>query len=220
MSLEAIVDNDVLIKAACYTLLVDLSETVTARGTVAVLGAARFVVGSRLNRHPDLRNRTEAVAHWAAFRLTAEELEPTDHELSLSTSIEEAAMKEGVAVDSGESLLCAIAIGRSVPRLLTGDKRAIQAAEALLARIPPLTQLANRFVCLEQAMAAVSTRIGGNAVRSKICAEPDIDKALSICFECTRTTVASDFYPFGLHSYIEHLRTSAKRLLSTGPAQP
>src|SRR5258708_33350948 len=44
----AAIDNDVLIKTACYSLLMEVSQQHRGTGSVNVLGAARFVVPARL----------------------------------------------------------------------------------------------------------------------------------------------------------------------------
>ena len=39
--------------------------------------------------------------------------------------------------------------------------------------------------CLEQLMLAIIGLIGGSEVKSRVCAEPDVDKSASICFSCS-----------------------------------
>ena len=140
-------------------------------------------------------------------------LEPTIDEVNLASAIEEAAMLQGLDLDSGESQLCAIAIFRNSPLLLTGDKRAIASAEKLKGSIDELTSLAGRLVCLEQAIMGVVRRIGIDAARIRICAEAAIDKGLSICFECHALADGRPLELTGLLSYIRDVRRRAPMLL-------
>lgn len=219
MSLDAVVDNDIVIKGACYALLGELLAGFGGGASLGVLGAARYVVRDRLSRHQGLRDRVRAEASWAAFLSAVHELEPTDAEVELATLIEEAAGKAGVSVDVGESQLCAIAISRDTPRVITGDKRAIQGIEAILGVVDQLAELSGRVGCLEQVVAAVAERIGGPAVRALVCAEPDIDRAVSICLHCLRED-AGDFDRDGLDSYVRHLRSLAPTLIIDGSLFP
>jgi hypothetical protein len=218
VTLEAVADNDVLIKGAAYGLLVDLIEsvasTVEAAGT---LGSARFVVTKRLERHTGIRDRPAALFTWQQFLARAEELEPTDDEIVLSTLIEETALRQNLPLDAGESQLCAIAIKRDLNWIVTGDKRAIAAGEVLLGEVAELIVLKQRLMCLEQAIARLVAKKSGVFARNAICAEPLVDRALSICFECASVKQGTQFYPAGLYSYIEYLRQLAPTMLASGP---
>jgi hypothetical protein len=213
MTLDAVVDNDVLIKAACYRLLAEIHDLLKEGGDVGVLGAARFVVRKRLQRHPGIRSSAGALQCWADFLLVADELEPTKAEVELATSIEEAASRLGVMLDSGESQLCAIAICRSQPILVTGDKRAIQGMSAISGQVVEILQLCNRVMCLEQILKTVASHLGAALSRVQICAEPDVDRAISICFECSSYSEDPEFQPIGLESYINDLISSAPTML-------
>jgi hypothetical protein len=210
--LEVLLDNDVIIKCSCYSLLQELASDVGPPHTLGVLGAARYVVTGHLRRRPDIRDRTKAQNCFVAFLATVVELEPTEDELILAAEIEEAALRAGVGLDGGESQLCAIAARRGSPVLLTGDKRAIQGAETLMQQVRALRSLRGRLVCLEQAIMGIVHRLGPIVVKARICAEPDADKSLSICFECDRSPTPS-FTPVGLASYVRHLRHQAPTLL-------
>jgi hypothetical protein len=207
-----LIDNDVLIKCSCYALLNQVRRSEADSTDVGILGAARFVVRSHLSRGEKIKDREAAIRRFLEYTETAEILEPTEEELMLSSLIEELAINRGLDLDSGESQLCAIAIKRGGCLILTGDKRAICGAELLLSSLPKLEPLHGRLVCLEQAIRGIVERIGADTVKPSICAEPGIDKSLSICFGCSNSTSLA-FDPAGLISYINDVRRNAPKLL-------
>jgi len=209
---EAAVDNDVLIKAAAYGLLA--ATTDAFGGSVGILGVARFVVSKRLDKDLRVVDRRGATANWRTFLEEAEELEPSDEELGLATAIEEAAAAQGLPLDVGESQLCAIAIFRHVRRIVSGDKRAVVAAEQLLPSVPDLAGLSGRWVCLEQLVAALADRLDPEEIRAAICSEPAMDRALTICMSCGASGPWSNV---GVDSYVNDLRKHAPTLLTASP---
>lgn len=221
MSLGAVIDNDVLIKTSCYKLITEVGNSLATSGDVGVLGAARYVVGRRLERSDRIVDRPSALLAFSAFLSTAQQLEPSDDELDLATAIEEAAALGALSLDAGESQLCAIAIKRGVPLVLSGDKRAISAAEILAPTIAGLWALAGRLVCLEQALLALVECLGHAAVRAAVCAEPAVDKAITICCGCASEAARADDLAAGFASYISSLRATAATLLhpEDAPAQ-
>ncbi len=210
---ELLIDNDVLIKCACYSILDQIRAPSGQWQNVAVLGADRFVVGKYLERRGTIQDRTAAKRRLQDYLTTVTVLEPTIDEVNLASAIEEAAMFQGLDLDSGESQLCAIAIFRNSSLLLTGDKRAITSAERLKDSIDQLTSLAGRLVCLEQAIMGVVERIGIDTTRIRICAEAAVDKGLSICFECHALAEGRHLELTGLLSYIRDIRSKAPILL-------
>jgi hypothetical protein len=210
----AAIDNDVLIKTACYSLLTAVSAQLQRTGSVNVLGAARFVVPARLSRDKRIRNRDRALEMWTTFAEGAEELEPTEEELSLATEIEEVAVTSGLELDSGESQLCAIATYRGIELILTGDKRAIAALEAIASQNDQLGVLAGRVMCLEQAILALTMALSDEAIRAAVCSEPNVDKSLSICCSCSSGSGVK-FDHTGLLSYINAVRAVAPTILTT-----
>ena len=210
---ELLIDNDVLIKCACYSILDQIRGPSGQWQNVAVLGAARFVVGKYLERRGTIQDRTAAKRRFQDYLSTVVVLEPTIDEVNLASAIEEAAMLQGLDLDSGESQLCAIAIFRNSSLLLTGDKRAIASAERLKDSVDQLTSLAGRLVCLEQAIMGVVERIGIDTIRIRICAEAAVDKGLSICFECHALAEGRPLELTGLLSYIRDARSKAPMLL-------
>ncbi len=218
---DAVVDNDALIKLACYRFLQELVTVFGGSRSIGILGAARFVVKSHIRRNSSIRNQMAALACFETFLTEVDELEPTVEEIELATTIEDTATHASVALDFGESQLCAIVLLRIVPVLLTGDKRAITAAEALKSNIDQLTGLAGKMVCLEQLVLGITERAGHAATRAKICAEPDVDKTLTICFSCLLgAQVVRSSVVEGLMSYIGNLRLKAPTLLHPQEAVP
>jgi hypothetical protein len=143
-------------------------------------------------------------------------LEPTEAELAIATEFEEHALLLGVGLDNGESMLSAIALSRGWSLVLTGDKRAIRAMEEIQNVVADARALHRRVICLEQAVAGIALRNGADRIRVAICAEPDVDKTMSICFQCTGPSELPNFQPVGLASYIENMRASAPTVLYPG----
>jgi predicted nucleic acid-binding protein len=207
---DAAVDNDVLIKAACYGLAAELDGS----RSLGVLGAAKYVVAGRIERMTLSGDREAARA--AALDLIARNLvlEPSRDELDLAASIETSAQRQGLELDSGESQLAAMIVHRGIGLLETGDKRAIKGFEVLLDELSALAPLRGRLRCLEQIVARCLDAVGHDALARAVCSEPEVDKTLSICFRCYSpppqgTALDHD----GLGSYIAALRASAPRVL-------
>ena len=210
---KLLIDNDVLIKCSCYSILDQIRGPSARNEEVAVLGAARFVVGKYLERRGTIQDRAAAQRAFQDYLSTVDVLEPTIDEVNLASAIEEAAIFLGLDLDSGESQLCAIAVFRSPSLLLTGDKRAIASAEILKDNLDELSSLAGRLVCLEQAIMGVVERIGIDTIRARVCAEAAIDKGLSICFECHALAEGRPLELAGLVSFISDVRRKAPMLL-------
>lgn len=207
-------DNDVICKGACYGLLAIFAESLNlAFGDIGVLGTARFVVRKKIQRTALERDQNAALDDLAALLTNCIFLDPTEGELLLAADFELAAQRQGLALDTGESQLCAMVVERPLHLLITGDKRAIEALEALLAFQPRLLDMCGRVRCLEQVVLAV-VRVGGAAaVRVAVCREPDVDKALTNCFSCSFPELNLDDVVLGLESYINAIR--APQLLAS-----
>jgi hypothetical protein len=210
----AALDNDIVLKGACYDLFESMLAVVPAElSKVGYLGAAPFVIMSLLDR-VDLSKRPEIVRDALLnFFKNAVVLEPTVDETKAAAEIEYAAQRKNLQLDVGESQLCVMAITRKIPWLVTGDKRAIRALEALLAEVHLISALTGRVICLEQLIIRAIKKFGGLEIRKCICAETKVDKTLAICFECDNAKVAHDVGETGLQSYITDLRKSANSLL-------
>lgn len=211
---EVAVDNDILIKCSCYALLDEVIKLFGGRDSVGILGAAPFVVRQSLEADVRINDPATALFHWEACRPLMAILEPTDQEVGLAIAIEESAAVLGVPLDSGESQLAAIALLRPVPRIATGDKRAIGALEQLQALVEALSELGERLICLEQLVMALVPALAHEELAHLVCREPAVDTALAICCRCA-TDVAIDMA--GLESYVGAIRSEAPTLLATFP---
>jgi hypothetical protein len=210
-------DNDVMLKAACYGLAEHLWPEDGETG-LAVLGTARFVVPVYIERAKLAQGPKQALADVEALLDRALRLEPNDQEVALAVEFEEAASLAGLALDGGESMLCAIALLRGPAFLHTGDKRAIKALEALLDSLATLAGLAGAVRCLEQlVLGAVAAAECFEEVAGAICAEPSVDKTLSICFSCfSESHAGHEAARSALENYIAELRANAPRMLAEG----
>ncbi|MER8953413.1 hypothetical protein NKH98_11875 [Mesorhizobium sp. M0833] len=136
-------------------------------------------------------------------------VEPTAEEIELAAAYEAQAQELDLQLDSGESQLLAILVSRGCKLFLTGDKRAIVAIEEIVGHEfahPPLA-------CLEQVVAAIMAATNVAYMRSRVCAEPNADRAMSICFSCAATAVSIEAAVEGLNSHINALRSRAARTL-------
>jgi hypothetical protein len=213
--MKAAIDNDILFKGACYGLLSELIATAcSGTETVGTLGSARFVVGKKIEKNNLLRDRKAALAHFFEFLNRSEALEPTQNEQNLAADLELAAQRLGINLDSGESQLCAVLVFRVLPLLLTGDKRAITAMEKLIDADNRLNALCGKVRCLEQLVYDALMKGDHLAFRTAVCAEPQVDKALAICFSCTSQSVVLASIVEGLQSYVNALRREANHVLS------
>ena len=213
--MNAVVDNAIIHKGACYGILTDILEAHNgARGAVGALGTARFVVSKKIKRMKLKRNEGLAFEELGKFFSSSVELSPTEDEQALAAEFELVAQQLGVNLDTGESQLCAIAIVRLIPRLLTGDKRAIIAMERLFDSHPALQAIREKVGCLEQTILNLAARGHLALLRTAICAEPAVDKTLTICFACNSPAVQGENVLEGLNSYITALRADATRVLA------
>jgi hypothetical protein len=211
----AVIDTDILLKGACYNLLAEFVSAIPPpQAKVGVLGAARFVIHSKLTRSKPIGQAKKIISTIEIFINTVEVLEPTDQEVKVAADIEFLAQERGLNLDVGESQLTAMVVIRDLEWMITGDKRAICALENLLNDLPIMSKLGRRIVCLEQ-LVRRSLEVASPAhIRAAICSEPDVDRALTICFCCTNPASTLDSWIAGLSSYIEDLRKSAPTVLA------
>jgi predicted nucleic acid-binding protein len=212
--MKAVVDNDILLKGACYGLLSDLVHGTAGGVAVGVLGAARFVVIKRIRKLNLCLDPSFAVACLETFLNSAQSVEPSTNEQIIAASLEAAAQKLAVSLDAGESQLAAIAISRNISAVLTGDKRAIVALEILMDSYTPLVALTAKVHCIEQLFRRLISANKFAMMRNAICKESGIDKTLSICFSCTQPNIELTSVVEGLDSYIAALRKVATRMLA------
>lgn len=211
-----VVDNDIILKGACYGLLPDICRggAEVAAEDLGVLSSCRFIVADRIRQHGSLRDANRALQALAPFLEAAITLDPTEDEQRLAADIELGAQELGLPLDTGESQLCAVVVERSIPAMLTGDKRAVIAMEQLLEACGWLSYACGKVRCLEQLVLAMIDRIGPDTVRACICAEPGADNALGICFSCHDGVATEAAIIEGLRSYIDHLRAQAPHILA------
>jgi hypothetical protein len=211
---QVLLDNDVVLKAACYGLAPEaLAATTSAGMAPGMLGVGRFVLSRRLERATNIVDRDQARASMETIIAGVEMLEPTDDELALAADLEAEASRLGLELDGGESQLLAIVATRDSHCLVTGDKRAILAMAAVA-----MALAAGRILCLEQLMARIVGTVGLDAVRQRVCAEPRVDRALTICFGCARDAVPHADVVEGLASYVAHLERAAPGVLMSDAA--
>jgi hypothetical protein len=211
---KALVDNDVLFKGTCYRLLDEFLGTIYKPSeAVGVLGAARYVVKKRIERHVVRSKYLEVLEGFFAFLERNIVLEPTSEEQVLAADFELSAQRLGVSLDAGESQLCSIFLHRAAPLLVTGDKRAIISIDRLIDVDPRLEHLMGKVKCLEQLVQDALSAGHTERVRGAICSEPEVDLTLSICFGCSSPDTPEAHLHEGLTSYIHDLRSRAERVL-------
>lgn len=213
--MRAVADNDILLKGACYGLLRMLLSCVPGNGSVGILGASKFVVPKMIIRNQLQGDPAVARACFAAFVAENEVVEPSPEEQQLAAFLEASAQQNALNLDAGESQLVAILVSRCLPCMVTGDKRAIASVEDLLDSDARLGVMSGKIRCLEQLVAAALATVDRSQMRSAICAEPTVDRALSICFSCSSAAVELASVIEGLASYIADLRARAPRVLVT-----
>ena len=213
--MDAIVDNDILFKVASFDLFDELILTnCEHRTSIGILGAARYVVPKKIRSNADAKIATAANAAFQAFLAVAQIIEPTEDEQMMAADFELAAQRNAVALDSGESQLCAVLITRALSMLLTGDKRAICALEILLDTDARLNALIGKIRCLEQLVLQLLSVDNYSRIRVTICRRPEVDKTLTICFSCRVEAATLEGISEGLKSYINDLRSRASRIIS------
>jgi hypothetical protein len=209
----ALLDNDVALKTCCYAAVDDMLSCLGQVGPVAVLGVARFVVASRIAKAQNIVNKTSAAAALNALLAAVTTLESDNTEIALAAEFEAEALARGVALDSGESQLLAVLLQRGTSLMLTGDKRAIAAIEAVAQAFRCATSATGRVACIEQLFMELLARCEVESLHERVCSEPNADKALSICFACHSQSFVVDNAVNGLISYINDLRMQAPTIL-------
>ncbi len=174
--MEALVDNDALLKIARYGLLSEFDRVLRKHGykpppRCVPLAKHSLGITGALNtkKYPTEGVRSDV----RSFVLKCVPLKPSDCDpqvLKILSSV--------TNIDDGEAVLLAYA--HAVPEALvfTGDKRCMIALanESRCASIVEV--LRGRIVHFECALEAISNLIGWNHVRSKICADKDADGRL------------------------------------------
>ncbi len=202
-----------LLKACRYLLVADVLAALAPLGQPAVLGSARFVLRNRLRRIAG--DGPEVMAQLDALLCSTTAVEPDEAEILLAADLQEEAQLRGLAMDAGEGLLLAVLVLRPAACLVTGDKRAIAAAEALVPTLPLGSGLTGKLLCLEHVVLAVMDSLGHDVLRARICEAPEADKALANCFGCGAGIRDGNKTRMGLHSYAADVLAGAPTLLMT-----
>ncbi len=218
MTATCALDNDVVLKLAYFGLLDPLLAELSRRGSGAVLGTAKFVIRRRIAVDGVVGHPASTLNRLDDFLAAVEQLEPDPSEVMLATRLEEFALTHQLDLDAGESLLCSILVHRSMERLVTGDKRAIRAIDALVVELSELSALRSAVACLEQLVVSLSGQLDPVELRSAVCSARATDKALASCFNCQSPEVDPAGWLEGATSYVEHLRRDASTVLVKGLA--
>ncbi len=210
---RVLVDNDVILKTACYALVVETIDATTIAGIPpAMLGVGRFVIRGRLTRAANIADPERARAAFDRMLPLVALVEPDDAELAIAAELEAEANRRDLELDGGESQLLAILANRRCNLLITGDKRAIVAMSVVAAG-----EAAARVACLEQLIAHIVGAVGLAAVRPRVCAEAKVDRAITACFGCSMAPPPADAGVIaGLASYAAHLDRTAPGVLLPG----
>ncbi|TDT88080.1 hypothetical protein DFO45_4869 [Azorhizobium sp. AG788] len=204
---KALLDNDVIVKVCRYSLGSETISSIQNLGYApALLEAARFVVADRLRRQAPVAGHASALLE--PFLSGCQTIEPTDSEIEIAAAFEAEAQRLNLELDSGESLLLAILIERQAALLLTGDKRAIRAMEA----IAP-DEIQGAIACLEQLFVTLNADWGAPIIQTRVCGDQAADAALTNSYACRSGASSAEAVSDGLGSYIEHLRRDCVRIL-------
>jgi hypothetical protein len=93
---ETVVDNDILLKVACYGLF----EGIFPDARVGVLGAAKYVLRNVIQTKNLTENPESAISSLESFIFSAEVVEPTEQEQSFAADLESHALDLGLNLDS------------------------------------------------------------------------------------------------------------------------
>lgn len=204
-----LLDNDVVLKVASFSLSEEsLNVLVSEDSPPQMLSVGQFVVRGRIERNANLNDRSRAMTALENMLSVIEFIEPSDDEIAFAADIETEARQKNLELDSGESQLLAILAHRGFGALVTGDKRAIVAMAVVC---PDIAKF--RVVCLEQLISAIVRATGFDDVRAKVCAEPNVDRAITTCFSCSRPSISQTEAAAGLESYIRDLDRRAPGIL-------
>lgn len=215
MSDAILVDNDIVLKTCCYGAVDELMGCFEAVGRKAhILGVARFVLAQAIVKRKSIVNREQASHELQRLLGSVSEIEPTSEELALAAQFESEAQKSPeLEFHIGESQLLAILILRAAHLLATGDKRAIRAMEVVVNLVGQNENVAKRIACFEQVVMSIIGQHGAEALHARICSEPTVDIAMSICFRCASGDCTTEATTSALTSYIRDMRRQAPNLL-------
>ena len=215
----SILDNDVLIKACCYSVTAETMEVLAPFGAVSVLGVARFATPKQVRKSSRIADKVAAESLLRQMLAAVGTVEPTSVEIGFAATLEQLALERGLPLDGGEGQILAVIVHRTDTMMITGDKRAIASVPAVLEAAGIAGTCDGRVACLEQLLSAVLLRTGHVELRRRVCAEREVDKAMTSVFSCHgMAEVREEDVLEGLASYVGHLRASTDPLLHPGMA--
>lgn len=212
MAEACLIDNDVLLKVCAYDLVDEFLE-LFASLTLLILPTAPYVVESVIKRTGRIKDKARAGANLRHLVAAAAIVEPSADEIKSAAELEEQAHKGSLDLDGGESILFALLSNNQAQLLLTGDKRAIAALEQVSPSLSKPASVAGKIAGLEQVISMLIQRKSPQEIATKACSEPDVDKAIAICFRCSSGQFEPSSTMEGLASYIGDLRKAAPTLL-------
>lgn len=211
MAEACLIDNDVLLKVCAYDLVDEFLELFASK--LLILPTAPFVVENVIKRTRRINDKARAIAGLRRLVAAAAIVEPNGDEIEAAAELEEQAHQGSFELDGGESILFALLSNNKAQVLLTGDKRAITALEHVAPSLSGHASVVGKVVGLEQLIAAIIEKKSPEEIAPKICSEPDVDKAIAICFRCSSGNFDPNSTMEGLASYIGDLRRAAPTLL-------
>jgi len=208
-----LIDNDVLLKVCAYDLVDEFLE-LFASTQLLILPTAPYVVESVIKRTGRMKDKARATASLHRLVAAASMVEPSADEIQAAAVLEEQAHQENFELDGGESILFVLLSNSKAKVLLTGDKRAIVALEQVSPSLSKPASVARKITSLEQVISALIQKKSPEEIAAKVCSEPDVDKAIAICFRCSSGNFEPNSTMEGLASYIGDLRRAAPTLLT------
>ncbi|MFN4329544.1 MAG: hypothetical protein ACK4FF_11780 [Limnobacter sp.] len=211
---KVFLDTDILFKLARFGLLNHLSvHPIHPDSEFSILGAAKFMLQKKLQKKPPQRGIQQVTAELTDAMQWLNSAEPSETEIEIAAAIEAHAQKHGLAIDSGESLICAMIVNNACNYAMTGDKRALTGIGKVLQE-SAYKELKEKFICLEQIFLCWLAKLDAIELRKAVCTERDADKSISICFSCSSPEVPSENFIAGLTSNIIFLRKNSGEALT------
>lgn len=168
MSPDILLDSDVITKLCVYAIEPWSKGRSLAARRISTSASTKFIIPKRISRARINRGKEAARAVWTSFETVAEFLEPSEYELAIAADLELIAQRNGLAFDTGESLLVTMLTERRGRLLVSGDKRAIEALFHLGGLHGSAAGAAGKIACFEQLISACTNKEGGreNAISS------------------------------------------------------
>ena len=209
MTERVLFDVDVAWKVCAYGATKSFIDATGAKhAPPAMLYVSPFVLRSLAKRQrgidfaPDLNAQVDDLISKVAL------VSPTAQEIAFAEDLEERAALLCLEFDVGESQLLSVLVHRNAALLLTGDKRAIRAMHVL-----GVADIDGRIAALEQAVATMVLSDGLSPLRESVCANPRVDRAMTVCFVCSSPAADPDDVTTALASYVNSLRAETGNLL-------